>query len=90
VRRQLIGVVLVALVATSCNVLLTPDPPGPRSSNGFVAAPWWRDRQNSYLEYASSEFSPSSYLNVINNAEWARRSNHRFDVSQITVDDYAE
>jgi hypothetical protein len=90
VRKQLIGVVAAVLLATSCNVLITPDPVGPPHDDGFVADAWWHERQDSYLSFAASEFNPSSFLNVINNAEHARRTGSDGDTDAITVAHYAE
>ncbi|MGH8976651.1 MAG: hypothetical protein ACRDV7_01155, partial [Acidimicrobiia bacterium] len=88
--RRIVGVALVALVAASCNVLITPDPPGPPSTDGLVNASWWRDRQDGYLEYAVTDFSPSSYLNLINNGEYSRRNGTPFNTAGITLDAYTE
>ncbi len=38
--RRLAFVLLVAVIATSCRTLVVPDPPGPRSTDGFVPASW--------------------------------------------------
>ena len=88
-RKQLAGVLLVVMLVTGCRTLLVPEPPGPRSSDGFVASSWWRNRQREYLTFAHREFSPGSYTNMINNAEWARRTHTPFDSARITVADYA-
>jgi hypothetical protein len=88
-RRRLAFVLLVAVIATSCRTLIVPDPPGPRSTDGFVSASWWRNQQRGYLNYARQSFSPGSYTNMINNAEWARRTHTPFNTGGITLADYA-
>jgi hypothetical protein len=88
-RKQLAGVLLAAMVVTGCRPLLVPDPPGPHNSDGFVPSSWWQDRQRGYLTFAHREFVPSSYTNMINNAEWARRTHTPFDTEGITLADYA-
>ena len=88
-RRRLAFVLLVAVLATSCRTLIVPDPPGPRSTDGFVSASWWRNQQRGYLNYARQSFSPGSYTNLINNAEWARRTHTPFNTAGITLADYA-
>ncbi|MGZ6895982.1 MAG: hypothetical protein ACXVJ7_00545 [Acidimicrobiia bacterium] len=87
-RKPLVVALLVSLVATSCRVLLTPDPPGPPSRDGFVAADYWRARQDSYLDFASTQFAAGSFNNLIANAEHARRTGTRFDTAAITMADF--
>jgi hypothetical protein len=84
-----VGLVLVvALVASGCNVLIhrTP-PPGP---DGFVAWPWARARQNDFLRFATASTSPSSVTNAIAHAEAATRFRDRpFDASVFTPESFA-
>ncbi len=87
-RKSLVMVVVAALFASGCAVLLTPDPPGPKSKDGFVPAWWWNGRQNSYLDYASTQFSPSSFTNLIANAEHSRRTGAPFNTAGITMADF--
>ena len=89
-RRRVALILLVAFVATSCRALVVPDPKGPQPSpDGFVSAAWWRNQQRDYLDYAHDQFSPGSYTNMINNAEWARRNHRPFNTAGITLADYA-
>ncbi len=88
-RKSVVVAVLLALVTTSCRVLVNPDPPGAPSTDGFVNAAYWAERQNSYLEYASTQFSPGSPPNLIANAEHSRRTGTPFNTAGITVADYA-
>ncbi len=88
-RKPVVVAVLLAMVATSCRVLLVPDPPGPPSTDGFVPASWWKARQDSYLDYASTQFSPGSFTNLIANAEHSRRTGAPFDTAGITLADFA-
>ena len=88
-RKPVVVALLLAMVATSCRVLLVPDPPGPPSSDGFVPTAWWRARQNSYLDYASTQFAPGSFTNLIANAEHSRRTGAPFDTAGITMADFA-
>lgn len=88
-RKSVVVALLVAMVATSCRVLLVPDPPGPRSRDGFVEADYWRARQDSYLDFASTQFSPGSPTNLIANAEHSRRTGTPFNTAGISVADYA-
>ncbi len=88
-RKSVIVALLAAMVATSCRVLLVPDPAGPTSRDGFVEASYWRARQNSYLDFASTQFSPGSPTNLIANAEHSRRTGTPFNTAGISVDNYA-
>ena len=88
-RKPVLIALLLAMIATSCRVLLVPNPPGPPSPGGFVPAWWWTARQNSYLDYAASEFSPGSFTNMIANAERSIREGTTFDSAAITMDTYA-
>ncbi len=88
-RKPVVIALLLAMVATSCRVLLTPDPPGPPSHDGFVNADYWAARQNSFLDYASTQFSAGSPTNLIANAEHARRTGTPFNTAGITAADYA-
>ena len=88
-RKPFVLAFLVAMVATSCRVLLTPDPPGPPSNDGFVNAEYWNGRQNSFLEYAAARFSPGSPTNLIASAEYSRRAGTPFNAGAISVADYA-
>jgi hypothetical protein len=88
-RKQLAAMLFVTMIATSCRTLIVPDPPGPRSPDGFVSDSWWRNQQRGYLNYARQSFSPGSYTNMINNAEWARRTHTPFNTAGITLADYA-
>ena len=87
-RKSVIVALLVAMVATSCRVLLVPDPPGPPSPNGYVNNDYWEARQNSYLDFASTQFAAGSPLNLIDNAEHSRRTGAPFNTAGITVADY--
>ena len=88
-RKSLVVVLTLAMVATGCRVLLVPDPPGPRTTDGFVPTSYLRARQNSYLDYASTQFAPGSFTNLIANAEHARRTGQPFDTAGITMADFA-
>ncbi len=88
-RKSIVVALALAMVATSCRVLLVPDPPGPRSRDGFVEAGYWAQRQNSYLDYASTQFTPGSPTNLIANAEHSRRTGTPFNTAGITAADYA-
>ncbi len=88
-RKSVIVALLAAMVATSCRVLLIPDPAGPTSRDGFVEANYWRARQNSYLDFAATQFSPGSPANLIANAEHSRRTGAPFNTAGISVDNYA-
>ncbi len=88
-RKSVVVALLFAMVATSCRVLLVPDPPGPRSRDGFLPSWYWEARQNSYLDYASTQFSPGSPTNMIANAEHSRRTGTPFNTAGITVANYA-
>ena len=88
-RKSLVVVLTLAMVATGCRVLLVPDPPGPRSTDGFVPTSYQRARQNSYLDYASTQFAPGSFTNLIANAEHARRTGTPFNTAGITMADFA-
>ena len=88
-RKSVVVALLVAMVATSCRVLLVPDPPGPRSRDGFLPSWYWAQRQNSYLDYASTQFAAGSPTNLIANAEHSRRTGTPFNTAGITMADYA-
>ena len=88
-RKSLVVALAVAMVATSCRVLLTPDPPGPPSTYGYVNSDYWEARQNSYLDFASTQFAAGSPTNLIANAEHSRRTGAPFNTAGITVADYA-
>jgi hypothetical protein len=88
-RKSVVVALLVAMVATSCRVLLVPDPPGPRSHDGFLPSWYWEARQSSYLDYASTQFSAGSPTNLIANAEHSRRTGAPFNTAGITMADYA-
>ena len=88
-RKSVLIALVLAMVATSCRVLLVPDPAGPRSQNGFVNANYWEARQNSYLNYASTVFAAGSPTNLIANAEHSRRTGAPFNTAGITMADYA-
>ena len=88
-RKSVLIALVLAMVATSCRVLLVPDPAGPRSQNGFVNANYWEARQNSYLDYASTVFAAGSPTNLIANAEHSRRTGAPFNTAGITMADYA-
>jgi hypothetical protein len=89
VRKSLVVALSLAMVATGCRVLLTPDPPGPPSTDGFVPVSYQRARSDAYLAYATTQFVPSSFTNLINNAEKARRTGTPFNTAGITMADFA-
>ena len=82
-------ILLVAMVATSCRVLLVPDPPGraaPTASCRVVpaAAPGLLPRLR-----VTTQFAPGSFTNLIANAEHARRTGTPFNTAGITMADFA-
>lgn len=87
-RRWVVVTVVAALIASGCALLVPPDPPGPRSPDGFVNPGWWRRRQDSYLRYASTQFAPGSFTNLIANAERSRRTGTPFPTASITLTDF--
>src|SRR4029079_14065925 len=54
-----------------------------------VRASYQQQRQSSYLDYASTQFAPGSFTNLIANAEHARRTGQPFDTAGITMGDFA-
>lgn len=88
-RKSLVVLLAAAMLATGCRVLLVPNPPGPPSADGYLPPSYWVGRQNSYLSYASTEFAPGSFTNLIANAEHSRRTGAPFPSARITMADFA-
>jgi hypothetical protein len=85
ISATLIG---AALLTASCTVI-----PGlPEGApDGFVDAPWSRDRQDEFLHVATAARSPGSPLNVIAHAERAaREADFPFDATGLTPEAYAD
>lgn len=58
----------------------------PPSQAGLVDPGYWRERQDSYLDFASERFDPRAPVSLIAAAEHARRAGTTLDTSEVTVD----
>lgn len=82
-RRTVALAVIVGVLGTACTVRGPGG--GPRHDNGFVDARWARAQADAYLASATRTFSPGSPLDVIAQAERARRDRrYSFDASSVT------
>lgn len=79
------GAIVLAMVTSSCRVLVNPDPADPITSDGYVTPEWIKARQDGYLAFATTALSPGSATNVIAHAERSRRDPaFSFDAAAVT------
>ncbi|HUW03803.1 MAG TPA: hypothetical protein VMW08_15710 [Acidimicrobiales bacterium] len=97
-RRTVVVLAVAGLLATACSSSTDSDgsPADAESVDsssavGFVDAATFTARQNDYLEFATTELSEGSILNVLNHATRAQRDDSfEADLSTVTPDVFAE